>query len=58
MAFAIGLARTRPDLFEVAAAYDLEEFARAVEHAARPGRRGTVLLISSRRVPHPRANPD
>ncbi|MFH8469151.1 alcohol dehydrogenase catalytic domain-containing protein [Streptomyces sp. NPDC017991] len=46
VAFAAGLAATAPELFEVAAGYDLADFAKAVDHVHRPGRSGTVLLTS------------
>ncbi|GAA2808351.1 alcohol dehydrogenase catalytic domain-containing protein [Crossiella cryophila] len=43
-AFATELARTRPELFAVAAEYDLAAFTAAVEHVRRPGKTGTVLF--------------
>ncbi|MFE9686570.1 alcohol dehydrogenase catalytic domain-containing protein [Streptomyces sp. NPDC006285] len=46
VAFAARLAATTPDLFEVAADYDLADFAKAVDHVRRPGKSGTVLLTS------------
>ncbi|MFF4977360.1 alcohol dehydrogenase catalytic domain-containing protein [Streptomyces sp. NPDC001083] len=46
VAFAARLAATAPELFEVAAGYDLADFAQAVDHARRPGKSGTVLLTS------------
>lgn len=46
VAFAVRLAATAPELFEVAARYDLADFAKAVDHVRRPGRNGTVLLTS------------
>ncbi|MFE7030034.1 alcohol dehydrogenase catalytic domain-containing protein [Streptomyces sp. NPDC057621] len=46
VAFAADLAASAPDLFEVAARYDLADFAKAVDHARRPGKSGTVLLTS------------
>ncbi|PSM44658.1 alcohol dehydrogenase [Streptomyces dioscori] len=46
VAFAAGLAATAPELFEVAAGYDLADFAQAVDHVRRPGKSGTVLLTS------------
>lgn len=46
VAFALDLARTTPDLLEVAARYDLADFKAAVEHARRPFKSGTVLLTS------------
>ncbi|OON73874.1 alcohol dehydrogenase [Streptomyces tsukubensis] len=46
IAFAARLATTAPELFEVAAGYDLADFAEAIDHARRPGRSGTVLLTS------------
>ena len=42
--FALDLARTRRDLFEVADVFYLSEFAAAIEEVGRPGRVGTVLL--------------
>ncbi|MEU6546756.1 zinc-binding dehydrogenase [Streptomyces sp. NPDC046859] len=48
IAFALELAQSTPELFEVAARYDLADFKAAVEHARRPGKRGTVLLTSPR----------
>ena len=44
VAFAVGLAETAPELFEVAGRYDLADFAEAVDHVRRPGKSGTVLL--------------
>jgi hypothetical protein len=44
IALVLGLARTQPDLFAVAGRYHLEGFANAVEPAAQPGKRRTVLL--------------
>lgn len=46
VAFASRLAVTAPELFEVAASYDLADFAKAVDHVRRPGKSGTVLLTS------------
>ncbi|MEV2245718.1 zinc-binding dehydrogenase [Streptomyces sp. NPDC049970] len=46
VAFASRLAATAPELFEVAASYDLADFAKAVGHVRRPGKSGTVLLTS------------
>jgi NADPH:quinone reductase-like Zn-dependent oxidoreductase len=46
VAFAARLAATTPELFEVAAGYDLADFAKAIDHARRPGKSGTVLLTS------------
>ncbi|WP_435195196.1 zinc-binding dehydrogenase [Streptomyces sp. NRRL F-5630] len=46
VAFATRLAATAPDLFEVAARYDLAEFPKAVDHVRRTGKSGTVLLTS------------
>ncbi|MFE6486847.1 alcohol dehydrogenase catalytic domain-containing protein [Streptomyces sp. NPDC057757] len=46
VAFAARLAATAPELLEVAAAYDLADFAQAIDHVRRPGRSGTVLLTS------------
>ncbi|RPK83897.1 Phthiocerol synthesis polyketide synthase type I PpsC [Streptomyces sp. ADI97-07] len=48
IAFALDLARSSPDLFEVAADYDLADFKAAIEHARRPGKSGTVLITSPR----------
>ncbi|PUB20797.1 NADPH:quinone reductase-like Zn-dependent oxidoreductase [Promicromonospora sp. AC04] len=44
--FALELARSQPELLEVAAEFDLADFRQALEHAQRPGRVGTVLLTS------------
>ncbi|MGA5330378.1 hypothetical protein ACPCJT_29600 [Streptomyces griseoincarnatus] len=46
VAFAVDLARTSPELLEVAARYDLADVKAAVEHARRPGKSGTLLLTS------------
>lgn len=46
VAFVTREAQTSPDLFEVAAAYDLADYADAVAHARRTGKTGTVLLTS------------
>jgi NADPH:quinone reductase-like Zn-dependent oxidoreductase len=46
VAFAAGLAETGPELLEVAARYDLADFAEAIAHVRRPGKTGTVLLTS------------
>lgn len=46
LAFAARLAATAPELFEVAAGYDLADFAKAIDHVRRPGKSGTVLLTS------------
>ncbi|MDT6987246.1 alcohol dehydrogenase catalytic domain-containing protein [Streptomyces lusitanus] len=46
LAFAVDLARTSPELLEVAARYDLADVKAAVEHARRTGKSGTVLLTS------------
>lgn len=46
VAFAARLAATAPELFEVAASYDLADFAKAIGHVRRPGKSGTVLLTS------------
>ncbi len=46
LAFALDLALTRRDLFEVADVFDLAEFAAAIEEVGRPGRIGTVLLTN------------
>ncbi|MEU6533521.1 zinc-binding dehydrogenase [Streptomyces sp. NPDC046928] len=48
VAFALDLAQNTPELFEVAARYDLADVNAAVEHARRPGKSGTVLLTSPR----------
>jgi NADPH:quinone reductase-like Zn-dependent oxidoreductase len=40
----VALALASPDLFEVAATYEVADFRHAVEHTGRRGRRGTVLL--------------
>ncbi|WP_245880712.1 zinc-binding dehydrogenase [Streptomyces zhaozhouensis] len=48
VAFARDLARRSPELFEVAASYDLADFEAAVEHARRPAKSGTVLLTTAR----------
>src|SRR6185437_8574516 len=50
VALALELARTSPDLFEVAATYDLEDFRVAVEHArpARTPRNGVALRLVGR----------
>lgn len=44
--FATGLASSAPELLEVAAGYDLADFAAAIAHSRRPGKTGTVLLTS------------
>jgi NADPH:quinone reductase-like Zn-dependent oxidoreductase len=46
IATAIRLARTKPELFEVAASYTFADIRQAVEHTSRPGKRGTVLLTA------------
>ncbi|WP_114423745.1 alcohol dehydrogenase catalytic domain-containing protein [Nocardioides houyundeii] len=46
VAFALATAQARPDLFEVAASYDLADFATAVGEVGRPGKVGAVLLTS------------
>jgi NADPH:quinone reductase-like Zn-dependent oxidoreductase len=43
---ALALARARPDLFDVAARYDLDDVRAAAAHAQRAGKRGAVLLTS------------
>ncbi|MFJ9159365.1 alcohol dehydrogenase catalytic domain-containing protein [Streptomyces griseoviridis] len=48
VAFAQELARSRPDLLEVAGSYDLADFKAAIEHARRPAKSGTVLLTTAR----------
>jgi len=40
------LARERPELLAVAATYDLGDLAAALDHVARRGKGGTVLLAS------------
>jgi NADPH:quinone reductase-like Zn-dependent oxidoreductase len=44
--FAVELARNAPDLFDVAATYDLTDFQEAVAEVGRPGKVGTVLLTT------------
>lgn len=44
--FALATAQSRPDLFDVAAAYDLADFEAAIDQVDRPGKVGTVLLTS------------
>jgi hypothetical protein len=46
VAFTARLAESAPELFEVAARYDLADFAKAIDHVRRPGKSGTVLLTS------------
>jgi NADPH:quinone reductase-like Zn-dependent oxidoreductase len=46
VAFATRLAANAPELLEVAARYDLADFAQAIAHVRRPGKSGTVLLTS------------
>lgn len=46
IATAIRLARTQPELFEVAASYPFADIRQAVEQTSRPGKRGTVLLTA------------
>jgi NADPH:quinone reductase-like Zn-dependent oxidoreductase len=46
VAFAARLAESAPELFEVAARYDLADFAKAIAHVRRPDKSGTVLLTS------------
>ena len=46
IATALSLARTRPDLFNVAATYDLAAVADAAAHVERPNKDGTILLSS------------
>jgi NADPH:quinone reductase-like Zn-dependent oxidoreductase len=48
---ALALARARPDLFEVAARYDLDDVRAAAAHAQAAGKRGAVLLTSHAPVP-------
>ncbi len=48
VAFTQDLARSTPDLLDVAASYDLADFEAAIEHARRPARSGTVLLTTPR----------
>ncbi|CAN5598112.1 zinc-binding dehydrogenase [soil metagenome] len=45
--FALATAQSRPDLFGVAATYDLADFEAAIDHVDRPGKVGTVLLTNS-----------
>lgn len=51
VAFALATAQARPDLFGVAASYDLADFANAVDEVGRPGKVGTVLLTSPTEQP-------
>jgi NADPH:quinone reductase-like Zn-dependent oxidoreductase len=44
--FAVKLARKAPELFEVAATYDLTDFQEALAGVGRPGKVGTVLLTT------------
>jgi NADPH:quinone reductase-like Zn-dependent oxidoreductase len=44
--FAVELARNAPELFDVAATYDLTDFLKAVAEVGRPGKVGTVLLTT------------
>ena len=44
---AIGLAQSSPELFAVAAEYDLSDVLEAVTHAEQPGRTGSILLTSN-----------
>ena len=44
--FAIELARNAPELFDVAATYELTDFQEAVAEVGRPGKVGTVLLTT------------
>lgn len=46
VATAIRLARTKPELFEVAGEYAFANIRQAIDHASRPGKRGTVLLAA------------
>jgi NADPH:quinone reductase-like Zn-dependent oxidoreductase len=46
VAFAVRLAETAPELFDVADTYELADFSEALAHVRRPGRTGTVLLTS------------
>jgi len=46
VAEAIGIGRTAPEQFEVAADYDLARFADAIEHLERAHRNGAILLSS------------
>jgi len=48
---ALALARARPDLFELAARYDLDDVRAAAAHAQAAGKRGAVLLTSHAPVP-------
>jgi NADPH2:quinone reductase len=44
IANALRLASTRPELFEVAGEYDLDDLDQAIEHVGRAGKTGTVIL--------------
>jgi NADPH:quinone reductase-like Zn-dependent oxidoreductase len=44
--FAVKLARKAPELFDVAATYDLTDFQEALAEVGRPGKVGTVLLTT------------
>ncbi|KIF75534.1 alcohol dehydrogenase [Streptomyces sp. 150FB] len=46
VAAAVELGVTAPELFEVAAEYDLADYAEAIRHLHRPGRTGAILLTS------------
>ncbi|RFU45230.1 alcohol dehydrogenase catalytic domain-containing protein [Paraburkholderia sp. DHOC27] len=46
VAEAIEIGRAAPEQFEVAADYDLDQFANAIEHMERENRQGSVLLSS------------
>ena len=41
---ALSLAKTHPELFEVAQEYDFADFQAAIRHASSPGKSGIVLL--------------
>jgi NADPH2:quinone reductase len=43
---AIEIGRTAPEQFEVEGDYDLDRFVDAIEHTARAGRKGAVLISS------------
>jgi NADPH:quinone reductase-like Zn-dependent oxidoreductase len=46
VAFAMELALNSPELFDIAATYDLSDYQAAVAEVGRPGKVGTVLLTS------------
>jgi hypothetical protein len=41
---ALGLAKSHPELFEVAHEYEFGDFQKAIQHVSRPGKTGIVLL--------------